>query len=250
MSRLKWGATGERLYEIGVDRGVLYIDNGAGVAWNGLISVSEEIDGGEAKPYYIDGVKYLNRSSLEEFKATIEAYTYPEEFSICDGTAALSTNGLFATQQARKSFGLAYRSRIGNDVKGADFGYKIHLVYNALASPSSQVHSTISDTIDPFNFSWSITATPPRLGGHKPTSHFMIDSRKTPAPLLAQIEDVLYGTDTEAPRLPSLGELIYLFSSYNTSLFDAGIVGAPYYRTFDGGVVPAAQTSTIDGGVP
>lgn len=250
MSRLIWGAIGERLYEIGVDRGVLYIDNEPGVAWNGLVSVSEDIDGGEAKPYYIDGVKYLNRSAPEEFQATIEAYTYPEEFSRCDGTAALSTNGLFATQQARKSFGFAYRSLVGNDVHGTDFGYKIHLVYGALATPSSQEHMTMNDSMDPFNFSWTITTKAPRLGGHKPTAHFVIESRKTPAPLLAQIEDVLYGTDVDAPRLPPLVELIYLFESYDTTMFDAGIVGSPQFRTFDSGIVPIAQTSTIEGGVP
>lgn len=250
MSRLNWDAIGERLYELGVDRGVLYIDNGPGVEWNGLVSISEDIDGGEAKSFYIDGVKYLNRSAPEEFQATLEAYTYPEEFAVCDGTAALSTNGLYATQQARQSFGLAYRSRIGNDVKSVDFGYKIHLVYNALATPSSQSHETINDSMDPFNFSWTITTKAPRLGGHKPTSHFIIDSRTTPTPLLEEIEGILYGTSTTEPRLPVLAELIYLFNSYNASLFDAGIVGAPYFRTFDGGVVPAAQTSTIDGGVP
>ena len=250
MSRLVWGAIGERLYEIGVDRGVLYIDDAPGVVWNGLVSVTEDIDGGEAKPYYIDGVKYLNRPAAEEFQATIEAYTYPEEFARCDGTAALSSNGLFATQQARSSFGFAYRSRIGNDVKGTDFGYKIHLVYNALATPSSQAHTTLGDSVDPFNFSWTVTTKPPRLGGHKPTSHFIIDSRKTPGPLLSQIEDVLYGTATSAPRLPPLVELIYLFESYNASVFDAGILGSPQFRTFDAGVYPTAYTSTIDGGGP
>lgn len=249
MSRLNWGAVGERTYEVGVDRGVLYLEDGRGIAWNGLISVSESPTGGEAKAHYIDGVKYLNRAKAEEFEATVEAYTYPDEFARCDGTASIG-NGLFATQQARRPFGLAYRSRIGNDVAGPDFAYKIHLVYDALAAPSEQVHGSMSDSIDPYNFSWHLTTRPPRFGQHKPTSHFMIDSRETPRELLDQVEDILYGTDEAEARLPALQELLFLFMSYETSVFDGGDLNDLQFAIFDGGIIPAPQTSTIDGGVP
>lgn len=249
MSRLIWGAVGERTYELGVDRGVLYIGSAVAVPWNGLISVSEAPVGGETKSYYIDGVKYLERQTSEEFEADIEAYTYPDEFGQCDGTAALG-NGLFATQRRRKPFNMSYRSRIGNDVDGPDHGYKIHLVYNALAGPSPRKHNTMSDNLEPFNFTWHISTKPPLLDGHKPTAHFVIDSRYTPRELLSKVEDILYGSEEAEPRLPSVHELLFLFESYSTSTFDAGDILEPYYNTFDGGIIPEPQTSTIDGGVP
>lgn len=248
MSRLKWGDLGERLFETGVDRGVLYLEDASGVAWSGLVSVTEEPVGGEAVPYYIDGIKYLNRALSEEFEATVEAYTYPDEFALYDGSQRIG-NGLFATQQRRKSFGLSYRSLVGNDVEGADYAYKIHIIYNALASPSQHTNSSIGDSISPDNFSWKITTKAPLRAGRRPTAHFVIDSRETPAALLAEVEGILYGTETEAPRLPTLHELIYHFTA-DPSIFDAGEVLDPFYNEFDGGVVPEPQTSTIDGGTP
>lgn len=250
MTRLEWGVVGERFYETGVDRGVLYVTDGDGVAWNGLVSVSEAPTGGESRPYYLDGVKYLNLSSGEEFEATIEAYTYPDEFIQCEGTAAIQ-NGLFVTQQSKKAFGLAYRTRIGNDVNGTDHGYKIHLVYNALAGPSPRGNLTISDTAEAFNFTWQITTKPPSTREFKPASHFIIDSRETPGDLLAILEDILYGASGTSPRLPSVSELLFIFNSYNTSIFDAGGPIEPYYSTLDGGRPPSTvQSSTVDGGVP
>jgi hypothetical protein len=250
MTRLAWSVPGERYFEAGVDRGVLYLDGADGVPWNGLTSVSESTTGGEVSQYYIDGINYLNDISGEEFKATIQAYTYPEEFGVCDGTVEVS-NGLFMTNQKKKSFGLSYRNQIGNDVDGVEHGYKFHIVYNALAAPSQHDHKTLGDSVEADDFSWEITTKPPDFTGYKPTAHLVIDTRKAPKPLVLQIEDILYGTDTEAPRLPSVPELIFLFDAYALSSFDAGTPTEAYFITFDGGTPPdILQTSTIDGGAP
>lgn len=249
MTRLSWNDVGTRTYETGVDRGVLYL-GGLGVPWNGLVSVSETPTGGEVKAYYLDGIKYMQRLSGEEFEASIEAYTYPDEFGQCDGTRSVK-NGLFVTQQKRSPFSLAYRSRIGNDVEGTDHAYKIHLVYDSLAQPSAQTHSTIGNAADPFNFVWKITTRPPRLSGRRPTAHFVIDSRDTPNELLGLIEDILYGSIDTSPRIPPVDELVYLFDTYANGILDARTVGTPYYNTFDGGNPPTEiQTATINGGVP
>lgn len=211
MSRLEWGSAGTRYYETGVDRGVLYVDN-IGVAWSGLISISESPSGGEARPYYIDGYKYLNLATAEEFEATIEAYSAPAEFGVCDGVTSLQ-NGLFATQQPRKPFGLSYRTRIGNDSDGSDHGYKIHLVYNALAAPAERTNTTEGDTAEPAIFSWEISTRPPMTSGIKPTAHFIIDSRFTVEAKLAEIEDILYGTEVLTADLPTPSELMLIFAS-------------------------------------
>lgn len=249
MSRITWNDVGERIFEAGVDRGVLYLKNADGVPWNGLISVSESPTGGEVTPYYIDGIKYLNHVASEEFEATIEAYTYPEEFAECDGSMSVK-NGLYAAQQPKKSFGLAYRTKVGNDVKGADYAYKIHLVYNATASPTDRLNATIGDTTEPFNFSWHVVTKPPNVAGVKPTANFVIDSREMPSELRRTIEDILYGSEEAEPRLPSVPELLYLFSEYEASVFDAGFVGQEYYLTFDGGYIPEEQSDTVDAGGP
>lgn len=247
--RLNWGTIGERYFETGVDRGVVYVD-GKGVPWNGLVSVSESPTGGEASPFYIDGVKYSNNQMSEEFEATIEAYTYPDEFSLCDGTASIS-NGLFATQQKKKSFGLCYRTLVGNDVDGLEHAYKLHLVYNARVSPTQRSNGTIGESVDPDNFSWSITTTPVKPRGMRPTAHFVIDSRDMSLHLRNRIEDVLYGTDETEPRLPSIAEVIYIFESETATTFDAGSPIEPVYGFFDGGTPPTElQTSTVDGGAP
>lgn len=215
MTRLSWAAVGERFYEIGVDRGVLYVDNQEGVAWTGLTSVVEHPSGGSPRPFYIDGVKYLNLPSSEEFEATINAFTYPDEFASCDGTARFH-RGLFITQQPRKSFGLSYRTKVGNDLAGTDYGYKIHIVYNALAAPSQRANNTISDSTNPSDFSWDITTRPPAMTGYKQTAHVMVDSRSTNPATISAIEDILYGTDSNSARIPTLTELIDVFETYAT----------------------------------
>lgn len=212
MAQLIWSVTGERYYETGVDRGVLFVDNQPGVAWSGMISVSESSSGGEPKPYYIDGVKFLNLAAAEEFEATLSAFHSPSEFSACDGTASIQ-NGLFVTQQPRKPFSLSYRTRIGNDTEGVEHAYKIHLVYNALAMPGERTNVTIADSTTPTTYTWSISTLPPSITGYRPTAHFVIDSRTTPPNLLAEIEAILYGDDTAASRLPTAQELVDLFKS-------------------------------------
>lgn len=214
MARIEWGSTGKRLYEAGLDRGVLYVGSLPGVPWNGLTSVNVSSAGGEAVPYYLDGVKYLNVSSPEEFQATITAYTYPDEFLVCDGSALIRP-GLRATQQKRKPFGFAYRTMIGSDLS-ADHGYKIHLVYNALAAPSARDHRTLNDSSDPGDFSWNITGRPPVMAGYTPTIHVEIDSRTTNAETLPLIEDILYGTNIHDARLPDFDELVGVFEDNAT----------------------------------
>ena len=196
MSKLIWDQTGERLYETGVKNGVLYIPtNGVynkGVAWNGLTAVTESPSGAEATALYADDIKYLSLMSTEEFGATIEAYTYPDEFAQCDGSASLAT-GVMIGQQPRKTFGLCYRTTIGNDIEGNDFGYKLHIIYGALASPSEKAYATINDSPEAITFSWEITTTPVNVTGAKPTASLTIDSTKVDAEKLAALEKVLYG---------------------------------------------------------
>lgn len=248
MTRLAWNEVGERLFETGVQHGVLYLEGRDGVPWNGLIRVSESSSGGEVTPRYIDGIKYYNQVSSEEFEATLEAFTYPDEFAECDGTSQVA-NGLFATQQRRKSFGLCYKTNVGNDVDGSDYAYKIHLVYNATASPTERANNTVAESIQPSNFSWHISTKPPRMVGYKPTSHFVIDSRETPSDLLNDLEDILYGSDVSDARLPSIGELFFLFQDYEDSGFDGGLlVDDEYFAIFDEGTVGEPYTSTLDGG--
>lgn len=213
MTRLSWGSIGKRYFEAGVDRGVLYVGTNPGVPWNGLKAVNEAPSGGEPKPYYIDGFKYLNVASAEEYAATLEAFSAPPEFGVCDGTVELQ-KGLFATEQPRKQFHLSYRTRIGNDIEGADHGSKIHLVYNALAKPSSRNNQTNGGSVSPLGLSWAITTNPPKATGFKPTAHFVIDSRLTPPDLWAAIEDILYGTLDLDARMPTVAEIIELFDDY------------------------------------
>lgn len=211
MSRLIWGAYGERFYEAGVDRGVLYVASQPGVAWNGLISVSETPSGGDAKEYYLDGIKYLNLSTAEEYEATLVSYSSPSQFGPCDGTVSIH-NGLFATQQPRQSFGLCYRTLLGNDVEGPDHAYKLHLVYNALSAPAQRPHRSLGGQSDPAVFSWAITTKPPPITGLKPTAHLVIDSRTAAPEALSEVEDFLYGTDSEDAILPTPDELIAIFA--------------------------------------
>lgn len=206
MSKLTWDNTGERLFETGIKQGVLYPiqsdgQYSKGVAWNGLTAVTESPSGAEATALYADDIKYLNLLSNEEFGATIEAYTYPDEFAECDGSAQLAT-GVMIGQQKRKVFGLCYRTAIGNDVDGNDHGYKLHLIYGCLAAPSEKAYSTINDSPEAITFSWEVTTTPVNVEGFKPTSQITIDSTKADPTKLAALEAILYGSaDTEA-KLP------------------------------------------------
>jgi hypothetical protein len=214
MAQLVWNSVGSRFYESGVDRGVLYVDTQPGVAWNGLTSVNETPSGGDATPYYIDGVKYLNMPAGEEFEATITAFTYPDLFSECDGTYQ-PRSGLYITQQRRKPFGFSYRSMIGSDLT-PDHGYKIHMVYNALAEPTERSNSTTTDNNDLNDFSWKITTKPPAMDGYRPTSHVVMDSRFTDPTILSLVEDILYGTDEESARLPNWAELLGVYDSISS----------------------------------
>lgn len=211
MARLVWGARTERFYESGVDNGVLYTADSLGVAWSGLISVSETPSGGEAKPYYFDGVKYLNLSAAEEFEAEITAFGRPSEFDACEGVASVN-NGLFATQQPRVPFSLSYRTQVGNDVEGPTHAYKIHLVYNALAAPARKENQTRSDSVDPTTMTWAITTLPPEITGYKRTAHFIVDSRYATEEVLTALTDILYGTEAEGARIPDTEELLTIFA--------------------------------------
>lgn len=212
MARITWHDAGSRTFETGIDRGVLYVGAADGVPWNGLAGVSETPSGGGPRPYYIDGFKYANLSAAEEFEATLKAYGFPEQFAVCDGSAQ-PYSGLFLTQQPRKSFGLSYRTLLGNDLDGLLHGYKIHLVYNALASPSTRENTTLGSEVSPTTNSWKITTRPPVITGYRPTAHFVIDSRTSDPLVLSQVEDILYGSEAEAPRLPDPDELMTIFSS-------------------------------------
>lgn len=215
---LSWDETGEKLYETGVDHGVLYPMGqngyGAGVAWNGLTTVTETPSGAEATKLYADNIKYLEIRSAEEFGGTIEAYTYPDEWAECDGSAALAT-GVYAGQQPRKVFGLCYRTVLGNDVDLDKHGYKLHIVYGCTASPSERSYATINDSPEAITFSWEFSSVPVNVAGHKPVSCIVIDSTKVDATKLATLESILYGTGgstTVAARLPLPAEIVSTLS--------------------------------------
>ena len=219
MSKLVWDKTGDRTYETGVKQGVLYpLASGAypkGVAWNGLTAVTESPSGAEASPLYADDIKYINLLSTEELGATIEAYTYPDEFAECDGSASLA-EGISIGQQKRKQFGLCYKTTFGNDVDGNDYGYKLHIIYGCLAAPSEKAYATINDSPEAITFSWDVSTSPVNVTGHKPTASITIDSTKVDAAKLKKLEDILYGTDSEPgseARLPLPDEITTIFSA-------------------------------------
>lgn len=225
MSKLVWDRTGERYYETGVKMGVLYPQGTGGtypkgVAWNGLTAVTESPSGAEPSPLYADDIKYLNLVSAEDFGATIEAYTYPDEFAECDGSAEIAA-GVKIGQQKRKTFGLCYRTTLGNDVDGNDYGYKLHIIYGAQAAPSERAFATINDSPEAITMSWELSTTPVTVTGFKPTAHLEIDSTKVKAEALTALELILYGKDPTSeggadgvdPRLPLPDEIATLFKT-------------------------------------
>lgn len=262
MTALVWDKVGSRFYETGVDRGVLYIPDAAGAynsgfAWNGLTTVTEKPSGADANPQYADNIKYLNLVAAEQFGATIEAFTYPNEFAQCDGTAEPAP-GVSVGQQTRKTFGLAFRTRLGNDIDGSDYGYKIHLIYGALAAPTEKAYATINDSPEALSFSWDVSTTPVDVPGLKPTSQLVIDSTKVDAAKLSQLEATLYGTTGVDPRLPTPGDVIALFTgtitevapvapTYNSSthvITIPAVTGVTYF--IDGAEVSGTVTITAD----
>lgn len=221
MTKIVWDKTGERLFETGVDHGVLYVqdDSGTypnGVPWNGLTTVTESPSGAESNKQYADNIPYLNLLSAEEFGGTIEAFYYPDDFEVCDGSASPEI-GVTLGQQRRRQFGLVYRTLLGNDILGTDFGYKLHLVYNALASPSEKARATVNDSPEATGLSWEFTTTPVEVGTiggvrYKPSATLTIDSTKVDATALTALETILFGSSGVDPRLPLPAEVIALFS--------------------------------------
>lgn len=259
MAKLLWDETGKRFYETGVDHGVLYLPDSQGayvngVAWNGLTSVSEAPSGAEPNAQYADNIKYLNLFSAEEFGATIEAFTYPDEFCQFDGLG-IPSPGVYVGQQPRKSFGLSYRTQIGNDVIGDDYGYKLHLIYGCTASPSEKAYSTINDSPEPITFSWEISTTGVSVTNMKPTSILTIESKRVLAATLASLEQTLYGAVGVNPALPLPSTVISMFTggiitvtptqpAYNTTtkvITIPTVTGVGYY--INGIVVPAGNVT-------
>ena len=218
MAKLVWDEVGKRTYETGVDKGVLYVQDaegayGKGVAWNGLTAVNESPSGAEPTPLYADNIKYLELTSKEEYGATIEAYTYPDEFEACDGSAEIG-EGVVIGQQSRKVFGLCYRTVKGNDVKNNDYGYKIHLVYGCKAKPAQKNYQTINDSPEAITFSWEVSTTPVEVEGFKPTATVTIDSTKVTAEKLKAIEEALYGTESVEPKLLLPNEILAILKAH------------------------------------
>lgn len=247
MARIDWSNPLFRYFEAGIDQGVLYVEGSPGVSWLGLISVNHSQSGGEAKPRYLDGVKISNHAAPEELEASIEAYTYPTAFEQCDGTVRLQ-HGLRVSQQRRKSFGMSYRTKIGNGIDGLEHGYKIHILYNLRVEPSDRENQTLSDQDEASVFSWQATSRGELVAGLLPVSYFSIDSRDVPAALLQIVENTLYGDADNDPSLPTPGELIFLFDSFEDHVYDAGSPFTPVFVTYDAGSPSEPVTSTIDGG--
>jgi hypothetical protein len=226
MTRIQWGTVGERFFEAGVDRGVLYPQTGPGVPWNGLVSVAEKPTGAQAQPHFNDGQKYLNDQTREDFEASIEAYMYPLEFEKSDGTYT-SKDGLSIDQQPRLPFGLSYRTLVGDDLVGTERAYKIHVVYNAIAAPSTTTRKTLSGSPTADTFSWDLTTTPIPVPGYGLSAHLSVDTRNTSSNVIRRIEDALYGNETNAPRLLTPEELIALLDNtqFQLQLYPNNVTG-------------------------
>jgi hypothetical protein len=233
VATLVWDQIGERTYQTGIDRGVLYLHDGTVAVWNGLIDI-EESSVSELKSFYLDGVKYLENLIPGDFLGKLKAFTYPEEFDLVSGVVNIGTSpGMVAYDQPAKSFNLSYRTIIGNDIEGEEYGYKIHLLYNVFANPDSHSFGTLQDTVRPVEFSWSLSGTPPKLTNFRPTVHVSIDSRETPSYILEVLEDMLYGTEVNDPRLPPIQEIAEFF----------GYLGALLIVDHGGGVWSAIDES-------
>lgn len=247
MTRIDWTRAGDRYFEAGIDRGVLYVGENTGVPWLGLVGFNQNQSGGEAADRYLDGIKISNRSTPEQFEGNLEAYTYPVEFERCDGTYR-ADNGLRITQQRRVPFHMSYRSKIGNDLAGLEKAYKIHILYNLRAQPSDHGYRTLVEQNEPLTFSWKLTSRAVAVLGHRPSAHYIVDSRDIPTELLVQLEDILYGTELTEPSIPSPGELLFLFDSYLDMIYDAGTPFTPVFVTYDAGTPSTSVDATIDGG--
>lgn len=228
MSRIEWNKAGERFFEAGVDRGVLYPRLGPGVPWNGLVAVNESTSGGEVESLYFDGIKYLDVGASEDFEATLEAFSAPAEFALSDGQKYISP-GLSVTQQPRRPFGLCYRTLVGNDLVGLEYGYKLHLVYNCTASPSGRSNKTLSNTVEPGTRSWKIDTVPPPANTFRPTAHLVVDSTLVDPYLMENLETILYGRDSTAELpavaayLPTVAEIILILSNPITEFIEATV---------------------------
>jgi hypothetical protein len=247
MTRIDWARAGDRYFEAGIDRGVLYVGDNPGVPWVGLVNFNQNQSGGETAGRYLDGIKISNRSTPEQFEGTLEAYTYPVEFERCDGTYR-ADNGLRVTQQRRVAFHMTYRSKIGNDLAGLEKAYKIHILYNLKAEPSDHGYHTLVEQNEPSTFSWKLTSRAVAVLGHRPSAHYIVDSRDIPAELLVQLENILYGTELTEASIPSPGELLFLFDSYLDLIYDAGTPFTPVFVTYDAGTPSTSVDATIDGG--
>jgi hypothetical protein len=247
MTRIAWSQPGTRLFEAGVDRAVLYIGDAAGIPWTGLISVNDSRAGGEPKPRFLDGIQISNHAGPERFEGSIEAYTFPPEFQVCDGSVSYQ-NGLRARKQRRRAFSMCYRTKIGNDLSGIDHAYRLHILYNLRAQPTDRGYQTLGEDIEPMTFTWDVTARPEVVDGLLPTAYFEIDSRETPAELLTTLENILYGDATQDASLPTAGELLFLFDSFEDLVYDAGSIFTPVFSIHNAGASEDPVTTTIDSG--
>lgn len=244
MTKLRWDQVGERLYEAGVDRGVLYLSDNTGVPWNGLISVEENLGEDTSEPAYFDGVKYNDVPSTGDYSASLTAFTYPDEFLDFEGITDLG-NGLFVDGQDSKFFGLSYRTLVGNDIDGTEYGYKIHLIYNLTAVPSSNNYETLTDSPNPMQFGWNITGVPQEAPGYRPTAHVIFDSRFLKKEILSGIEDILYGDADSDALLPSIAELMDIVYFWGPV-----IIIPPVDEVFlDGGIASSAGAGLVNGGI-
>lgn len=249
MTRLLWDQAGERLYEAGLDRGVLYLSSGIGVAWNGLASVEEDMSGDTSSPAYFDGVKYLDIPQTGDFEATLSALTYPDEFLDYEGITSLG-NGLYVDNQDTKLFGLSYRTLVGNDIEGVDHGYKIHILYNLTAVPNPSSFETLNDSPNPLLFSWKLAGIPQDAPNYRPTAHVIFDSRYLNAAMFEALEAILYGDVDDDPTLPSISELLDFVTLFGPKLINPNSVTGLSILTNGGADLTATNTDGVYSALP